>query len=236
MFPNQNTQPPGYEFLGHNGQVKKQRSAVTIILLAFFILLSLCLMLFGFWAFAGRQDYKNNVDKKIAVAIDAAKQQVSADKEKEFAERDKNPNKEYKGPGTFGSVDILYPRTWSAFVTEDAKAPQPVNGYFHPEFVPGIQSGTAFALRVQVTNQSYDQELKQFEAKAKSGKVTVAPYKAPKVPEALGARVEGEINNNQKGIIVLFPLRDKTLKISTESEQFRADLDTIILANLTFIP
>jgi len=36
--------------------------------------------------------------------------------------------------------------------------------------------------------------------------------------------------------MILLPLRDKTLKISTESQQFVGDFDNIILANLKFVP
>ncbi len=194
------------------------------------------MMLFAFWAFAGRQDYKNKSDQKAAKAVETAKQQVSQEKDKEFAEKQKSPYEEYKGPSTYGSIDILYPKTWSGFVTETARSNVSIDGYFHPGVVPGIQSSTAFALRIQVTSQPYDEELKQFSAQATSGKVKVSPYKAPKVPNTLGARVEGEINNGQKGILILFPVRDKTLKISTESEQFRADFDNTILANLNFVP
>lgn len=232
--------PTGYEFLSHNSQPKRHSSVLTVMLLAFFILLSLSLTLFGFWAFTGRQEYKNKTDKITAKAVEAAKQQVAVDKEKEFVEKEKSPFKEYKGPSTYGSLGILYPKTWSGFVSETARASIPVEGYFHPGVVPGLQSGTSFALRVQVTSQPYDVELQQFEQQAKAGKVKISPYKAPKVQGTLGARIEGEINTNtvanQKGIVVLFPIRDKTLKISTESEQFRGDFDNVIMANLTFVP
>lgn len=234
MPPDQLT-PNGYEFLSHNSQPKK-RSVVTIILLSFFVLLSLGLTVFGFWAFAERQEYKNKSDQKAAKAVELAKEQFAQEKEKEFAEREKNPHKEYKGPATYGSVDIVYPKSWSAFVTETPRGSTPIDGYFHPDVVPGIDSGTSFALRLEVTGRAYDEELRQYESQAKSGKVKVSPYKVPKVADTLGARVEGEIGNGAKGIVVLFPVRDKTLKISTEAEQFRGDFDNIIMANLTFVP
>ncbi len=191
---------------------------------------------FAAWAYLGREDYKNNADKKIADAVSAAQKKTSEEKDKEFVEKEKNPYKEYKAPSAFATVSITYPKTWAAFVTETDKSSTPVDGYFHPLFVPGIQSGTDFALRIQVVNQPYDQEVKQFEGKVKSGKVKVSAYKAPKVPSVLGSRVEGEINTGQQDVMVLFPVRDKTLKISTESRQFVGDFDNIILANLTFVP
>ena len=207
-----------------------------IIALVIFIILFSGAAGFAAWAYAGRQDYKNNVDQKVNAAVTIAKQQTATEKDKEFVEKEKNPFKEYKGPSNFASIDIMYPKTWSAFVTENDKSTIPVDGYFHPSWVPGTQSGTAFALRVQVTNQAYDQELRQFESKTKAGKVKVSPYKAPKVPDILGTRVEGEVNNGQQDVMILFPVRDKTLKISTESPQFVDDFDGIIMANLTFSP
>jgi hypothetical protein len=209
-------------------------------LLISFILTILLLMGaagFGAWAYFSRQDYKYNSDKKAAAAAEVAKQQESVTKEKEFAEREKSPYKNYKTPATYGSVSITYPKTWAAFVTESKQSSgTPVNGYFHPNFVPGIDSGTGFALRLEVVAQPYANQLKTYEGQTKNGKVRVAPYKAPKMPDITGARVEGEVVNGQQGVMVLFPLRDKTIKISTLSTQFTGDLDKIILANLTFEP
>ncbi len=228
--------PNQYPLQPEAASARKKHFNWLIIPLIIFILLFLGASGFALWAYSGMQDYKNNVDGKIKDAVEIAKQQTATEKDKEFVEEEKKPYKEYKSPSTFASVNIIYPKTWAAFVTETDKASVPVDGYFHPQFVPGLQSGTDFALKVQVSNQSYDQELKQLEPKVKQGKVRISPYKAPKVPEELGARIEGEINTGQKNIMVLFKVRDKTLKISTESEQFRGDFDNIILANLTFVP
>lgn len=214
----------------------KHHSWGLIVALVFFILLFFGASGVAVWAYLGRQDYKDNSDQKSKQAVEAAIKLEDTKKDAEFTQKEKSPYKEYKAPSNFASVDITYPKTWAAFVTESDKASIPVDGYFHPSFVPGIQSGTDFALRVQVTNQSYDQELKQFDGKVKSGKVKVSPYKAPKVPGVLGTRVEGEINTGQKDVMILLPVRDKTLKISTESPQFLGDLDNIILANLNFSP
>lgn len=230
---NQNQIPPQmYE------TASARRHHFNVLLIPFIIVTLLLLGAGGFaaWAYTSRQDYKQNTDKKINAAVEIAKQQEASEKEKEFLEREKQPLKEYKGPATFGSITIMYPKTWSAFVTENDRGTTPIDGYFHPSFVPGVESGTAFALRLEVVNQTYDKEMKQFEAKTKTGKVTVAPYKLDKVPSVLGARVDGEINTGQKDTMVLFPLRNQTIKISTESDQFLKDFTDIILANLVFTP
>ncbi len=191
---------------------------------------------FGSWAYMSRQDYKVNVDKKVADASEIVIQQTSTKKDKEFTEKEKNPFKRYNGPATYASVDIQYPKTWSAYVNEAGSGTTPLDGYFHPNFVPGLQSSTAFALRLEVVSQPYSSIIKQYEGKVKSGKIKVSPYRAPRVKDVLGSVVVGEINLGQKDTMILLPVRDKTLQISTQSEQFLTDFNDIILANLTFSP
>jgi len=219
------------------GQHKKSMNGLLIPFILL-VLLFLAAAGFGIWAYAGMQDYKTNSDKKAAAAVTIAQRDTSTSKDKEFLEKEKNPLKVYKGPEASGTITIQYPKTWSAFVTENGKSGgEPVDGYFHPGFVPGLESNTNFALRVKVVSKQYTDELKQFESKVKTGKVKISPYKAPKMTGGtIGSRVDGEINTGQQGSMVLFPLRDKTIEVSTESTQFAGDFDGIILANLTFVP
>lgn len=195
-------------------------------------------LVFGMWAFAGMQDYKNNVQPKIDKAVAIAKQETSTAKDAEFVEKEKSPVREYKGPQVAGSLVITYPKTWSAYVNEGSNGNGLIDGYFQPDFVPNIQNAdTDFALRVKVLSQSYDSVLKQYESQLKAGKVTIAPYKAPKMAEGTtGVRIVGEIKAGQQDNMVLFPLRDKTIQISTESNQYLGDFNNIVLANLTFVP
>lgn len=219
------------------GQPKKGMNILLIpfILTIIFLIGAIC---FAAWAFMGRQDYKLNSDKKVAEAVVIAQKQTTSANEKDFLEREKSPLKEYKGPQSAGTITIKYPKTWSAFVTETlTTGGTPVDGYFHPNYVPGLESGTDFALRVRVLSKQYADQLKQFESKAKTGKVKISPYTSPKLPQGtVGARVDGEINTGQQDSMILFPLRDKTIEISTESAQFLSDFNNIILANLTFVP
>lgn len=207
-----------------------------IVLLVIFVLTSIGLGIFVFMVSAERDDYKNNSDKKVAAAVEVARQQVSDEKEKEFLEREKNPYKEYKGPSAFGSVSIIYPRTWAAAIDETGKGTSPVDGLMHPNFVPSVNSGTAYALKIEVLERNYAEVLGQFESESKKGTVRVSPFKAAKVPEVLGARVDGEIGRGLDGSMVVFPLRDKTISVSTQSQQFIGDFNNIILPNLLFIP
>lgn len=192
---------------------------------------------FGVWAFMERDLYKNKTNEVVAQEVARAEKAVAETKDKQFLEEEKKPLQEYKGPGAYGAISIMYPKTWSAQVTEQAQGTTPVDGYFHPSFVPGPQSGTAFALRIQVVNQPYNQVAKTYDSQVKTGKIKAAPYRAPKVAgETAGMRLDGEVSNGKQGSVILLPLRDKTIKVYTENVQFMNDFNDIILANMTFTP
>jgi hypothetical protein len=192
---------------------------------------------FGFWAYSGKQDYKNNVDQKVAAAAVVVQKNTQDVDAKQYAEEAKKPFDTYIGPAAFGNVTLKYPKTWSAYIIENPTGGTPVDGYLHPGFVPSISSNTnAFALRVQVTQQSYDSVLSQYSSLVDAKKLTVAPYSLPKVPSIVGSRVEGQLTSSKQGTMIILPLRNMTLKIWTESNAFKADLDNNILPNFTFQP
>jgi hypothetical protein len=215
---------------------KHHRPWVLIGLLTLFVLLFLGTASFSFWAFGQYQDYKLHSDQKATVAAEVAVKANSEKKDKEFAEQEKNPYQIYKGPTQLGTLGITYPKTWSVYMDEGTVSRVQLDGYMHPNYVSAKDSGTSFALRVEVTETAYDQVMKQFESDAKRGVVKVSPYSAPKVPSVLGSRVDGEIAKGLNGSIVVFPLRDKTIKVSTQSQVFINDFNNIILPNLTFVP
>src|SRR5690554_758081 len=116
---------------------------------------------FGTWAFMSRQDYKNNSDQKAEAAANARQTEVEAAAAAKVAEEEKKPLTSHKAPDQYGSVDVQFPKTWSAYVVESSSGNTPVNYYFHPGAVPSASDdGNAFALRVQVVQQSYDRVVK----------------------------------------------------------------------------
>ena len=215
-----------------------QRGAIDSWLIAFIVtlLITLIALGFGIWAFSGRQEYKNKVDEKIAIAVVDAETANSLKKDAEFAEKEKNPLRTYTGPATYGSLSISYPKTWSAYVDETAKSNLPLSGVLNPSFVPGLQSNLPVALRFTVSSSNYSSVVKTFDSLVKTGKIKVTPYKADKVPNVIGVRLDGEILTGKQGSMIIVPLRDKTLQVWTESPQFVPDFNTIILPNLVFVP
>lgn len=205
---------------------------IPVILLVIFLLGSLG---FGLWAYTSRQDYKDNVDDKIATAVEVAKKQTATEKDNEFIEREKRPLKEYAGPDAYGSIKIKYPKTWSAYVVE-GNGGEPLDGYFHPNFVPDPKSNGSYALRVQVVNRTFDQSVRQFDGKVKSGATKAKPYKPANIDNIVGLRLDGQLENQQEGTMVMLQLRDKTIRIWTEGDQYKKDFFDNVLANLTFAP
>lgn len=188
---------------------------------------------FGFWAFAGRQDYKNNVDAKIADAVVIAKKEEATRKDKQYAEAAKNPLRTYTGPEQYGSVSLQYPKTWSAYVSAGSRG-EPLDGYFNPDVVPSVNDeNSAFALRLQVLEQSYNDAVSTYEGLEG---VTITPYTLPKLPNIVGIKVQGQLEDEKQGIMIVLPVRDKTLQVFTQMEAFYGDFNNIILPNLTFSP
>lgn len=193
---------------------------------------------FGVWAFGQRQDYKNNTDQKIAAAITVNTKAVQQADAKTYAEQAQYPLKSFVGPEAYGSVTLTYPKTWSAYnASETSNTSTPVNFYAHPDVIPSVTSDNSnFALRMQVVGQQYSTVAKQYATQLKQGTVTVKAYVLPNNKTVTGVRIDGQINNDKKGSLVLLPLRDKTLKIWTESSTYADQFDKIILANAHFTP
>lgn len=205
-----------------------------VISLVVAILLLIGALVFGAWAYSSRQDYKDNTDAKIAVAVKVAKQQESSLKDTQFQQEEKNPLKTYKGPEAYGSLLVAYPKTWSAYIDDTGSNNSTlVDGYFYPGVVPSItKQGGSFALRIQVLSQSYAQTLNGIATEQQSDNPPqVSPYALPKVPKAVGVKV-----SDSSGTTVILPLRSQTLEIWTDGNQFLSDFNNIILPNFSFSP
>jgi hypothetical protein len=223
----------------HSSTVLRSESGMANILIGPFILtviLFLAAAGFGAWAYSGMQDYKTNADQKIAVAVADAKKTEDTAKDAEFAQKEKYPLQSYTGPSTYGSVTLTYPKSWSAFVTEQPTGTAVVDGYFYPHIVPGFYSGTSYALRVQIVQQTYSNEIHKYDGPLRSGKAQATPYRFAKQPDILGTRIDGLLTPTQKGSVVMVPIRDKTLEIWTEADTYVNDFNTIILPSVAFTP
>ena len=214
----------------------------TALIMAVLSVALIAAIIFGGWAFSKMQDYKNNSDKKSAAAVAAAKKTQAAQLQAQFDEQSKLPTKTFQGSPTFGSITFNYPRTWSGYV-DSSSSNEPINGYFYPDVVPGTQSKTAYALRVELVSTDYSQVLQQFNSQITQGTATAKAYMPPKLQGVAnvvaGTYLTGQVNNQdqtQRGNMVIMKVRDKTLEIYSESTTFAADFNNTVLGSLTFVP
>ncbi len=189
-----------------------------------------------FWAFTQMQDYRNNVDDKVAVAVEEAKVQQKEELQKQFNEDYKRPNLTFRSSSDFGSVTFEYPRTWSQYIAKDTDS---LEIYFHPVAVPTVNSRTPFALRVTVTERAYDQVLRSFESKIKSGELSASTLTIGRTDSFSGyegMRINGQFAPTINGSVVVFKIRDKTLQVFVDSQDFMKDFNDTVLPSLTFEP
>lgn len=212
------------------------KNTVIMILLVVLLVASLG---FGAWAYSQIQSYKNDSDKKIAAALAANKTALTKEAQDNF---DKTNTKPFVGSSTYGSVSFNYPKTWSAYV-DTTSASEPINAYFHPDQVPGINGSTAYALRVELVSNDYSQIVQQFNGNLTQRTVTSKAYLPPKLNGVAnvqpGLLFSGQINSRdqtQRGTLLVIKVRDKTLEISTQSNSYLNDFTNVILASLSFAP
>jgi len=214
---------------------KLNQTGSLLLPLVIVIVLFVAAASFGGWAFMSRQDYKNNSDAKAAVAAKKATAAESVKKDAEFAIAEKSPVKSFTGPETYGSLTFNFPKTWNQYIATPSSSLQ-LNNYFSPNYIPDINSSALFALRVQISDTSYATMLKGFDGGAKSGSVSVSAFRAAKVPSVLGSMITGAIKGKTQGIMVLLPIRDKTIVFWTEGTDFRGDFTNTVLPSITFLP
>jgi hypothetical protein len=214
-----------------------------ILLTIVLVILLIAALGFGGYEFSQAQDYKNNSDKKSAAAVAAAEKTQAAQLQTKFDEQNKSPFKNFQSAQAYGAISFNYPKSWSAYV-DTTSSNEPVNGYFFPDTVPGVSSKSAFALRVELVTQDYSQLVRQFSSQIKAGKVTARAYLPPKMSGVTHAQagtlfsglLSGDVQA-QNGTMLIIPVRDKSLKIYTESNQnYQADFMNTVLGSLTFTP
>jgi hypothetical protein len=230
----QSSAPMSYGNGGNSGS----KTAIIAIL----VLLLVGSLAFGVWSYTQMQDYKNNSDKKSVAAVAAAKKTQTEQLQAQFIEQSKSPYRAFKGSATYGSVSFSYPKIWSTYV-DTSNSSEPINAYFHPNEVPGTLSKTAFALRVELLNSDYSQVLQQLNSQITTGVITAKAYVPPKLNGVAnvtpGTYLSGQVNPSdptQNGNMLIIKVRDKTLKVYTESQEFQSDFNNTVLASLTFAP
>lgn len=181
---------------------------------------------FSIWAFVNYSEQKTNVDGKIALAVAEAKKEQADEDEAKFAEREKEPRREFVGPTEYGRLSFDYPKTWSAYVMNDGADRSRYEAYFHPIVIPPLdQRDARVALRVLILNQDYEDVLNKYDNQVEDGELRSSNIE---INGNSGVRLDGAITKDIRGSLVLLRVRDKTVTLQTDADTFRPDFDEVL--------
>ncbi len=177
------------------------------------------------WAYVNFNEQKTNVDGKIELAVAAAEKEQADKDEAKFAEREKEPNRQFVGPDDYGRVTFDYSKTWSVFEATDISRGGAYQAYLNPITVPPLGERRQFALRVTIEEKDYDQVVKSYEELVKKGDLRNTPVSAN---GHNGTRLDGSFSKDIRGAAVIYKIRDKTLTLRTDADTFKPDFEKLI--------
>ncbi|HET7630220.1 MAG TPA: hypothetical protein VFK03_02490, partial [Candidatus Saccharimonadales bacterium] len=90
-----------------------------------------------------------------------------------------------------------------------------------------------FALQVEVKDQPYQQSLDDLSGSLEDGTLKAAPYETNGYK---GMRFSGQLDEGHQGVIVMFKIRNQTLVLTVNSNDYVKELDHTILKSLKFNP
>ena len=190
------------------------------------------------WAYSQMADWQKNGQTKINLAVTKAKEEQTKQDNVAFLEREKTPNRTYQGSADTGSVRFSYPKTWSAYLADSTA--QVLSVYFAPSLVPKVNPDvTPYALRVNVISRDYSEVLSEYRSLVDKGIVKAAPITIG-AEEGFagyqGMRFDGQLTPTINGSVVVFKVRDKTLRLYVDSQEYMKDFNNTILRSLRFQP
>ena len=177
------------------------------------------------WSYMQYTEQKNDVNGKIEVAVLNGKREQADEDEKKFAEREKEPNRDFVGPDDYGRLTFQYPKTWSLHEATDITRGGNYEAFLNPGKVPPISNNQQFAIRVTIENKDYDRVVQGYASLVKKGDLRSSSTSAQ---GNTGTRLDGNFSNNIRGAAVIYKIRDKTVTVRTDADTFKPDFEKII--------
>jgi hypothetical protein len=178
------------------------------------------------WAYVNYNEQKTNVDGKIDLAVAEAKKEQADTDEVKFAQREKEPNRQFVGPDDYGRLTFDYPKTWSVYIASDvSKGSGAYEAYLNPITVPSVSATQQYGLRVLIEEKDYSQIVQSYESLVKKGDLKSS---ATSANGQNGTRLDGSFTKNIRGAAVIYKIRDKTITVRTDADTFKPDFENII--------
>lgn len=216
-----------------NTQTSRMRGAINgpIIAITALAILVIGFGAFGIWSYIQYSTVKADVDGQIAdAAAKAAKEQNEID-EKKFAEREKQPMRQFAGLDDYGRLTFDYPKTWSAYQATDVSkgGGATYEAYLNPILVPPVtlanKNSMKYALRVTIEQRLYDDIIKTYSARIKKGDLQSSAWTNG---EYSGTMLVGNFTKDIRGRAVVMKMRDRTLTVRTDADVFKDDYEALI--------
>lgn len=180
---------------------------------------------FAIWSFVNYNEQKTNVDGKIGLAVAEAKKEQSEIEEEKYAQREKEPLRQFVGPDDYGRLTFDYPKTWSVYVSRDTSRGGTYEAYLNPITVPPVSATQQYALRVTIEEKDYDQVVKTYEGLVKKGDLRTSAVSAN---GNNGTRLDGSFTKDIRGSAVIYKIRDKAVTLRTDADTFKPDFENLI--------
>ena len=207
---------------------KDVASLVKTIVIVVLSLVSVTFIGLFIWMTVQYNEVNDDVNGQIELAVGKAIEENSMKMETEFAEREKEPYRDFSGPIDYGGLSFKYPKTWSLYVASDAAKGGDYQAYFNPIEVNPVSNDTVNSLRVTIANKSFEAVTEEYQ-RALDRKDSNLSVESITVAGTAANRYTGTIPNTElNGQIVIFKIRDKTVILQTDATQFIDDFTTLL--------
>lgn len=203
----------------------QEGSVVTVVVMSVLGVLAAGFAGFAIWAYIQYQAASTDVEGKVSLAVEQAKNEQRDIDEKRFAEREKEPNREFVGPEDYGRLTFKFPKTWSLYEETDVSRGGDYKAYLSPDKVPPVSPSQQFAVRVVIENKDYDRVLDQYKNLVNKGDLGSGTTASGGLN---GTRFDGNFSKDIRGAAVVYKVRDKTITLRTDADTFKPDFEKII--------
>lgn len=230
--------------------VVPKKDATKVVLIIAVVMLTLVAATFIVLFLMKYKDYETleadwTAETKMAVVEATDKQAMEL--VQRYNEQMKYPYLPFAGPADYGQLQFEYPRNWSVYIEKAATNGGDFSAYLNPGQVDPVSSDTLNALRVTISSRGFDEVTQEYQriVDQKNSGLSVKSVQignSAKGTSATANRYDGVIPGTEfQGSIVIFKIRDKTVILQTDSEQFTGTDDQNnlrdfekILSSITF--
>ena len=201
---------------------KQSRSNPTLVIA---VLGAATLLFLALWIVALSQASSGANDAKIAHQQGVSEGQATQAKidEDKLNTLVNSPYKTYVAPSVYGGLEVKYPKTWNAMVTESSSGAT-LTLILHPDILTAANA-TKAATRITMTQSLIDTVLKAYQDQIKKGTLK---SQTVMVAGISATRVEGSFDGKTQAVITFVPVRDKVITIYCDDVQYISAYNDIV--------